>query len=105
MMVQYSSNELVSVTQILKSFSSYMDKIKSNSLEKIGVLKNNQLEAVVISTKEYERLKEIDELLKQSQGLRDVGFVDEAEQKEIEEALKNPECYEMGERRTLSFDV
>jgi len=30
-------------------------------LKKIGILKNNKLEAVVISTDEYERLKEIEE--------------------------------------------
>ena len=30
-------------------------------MKKIGILKNNKLEAVVISTDEYERLKEIEE--------------------------------------------
>ena len=30
---------------------------------KVGVLKNNKLEAVVISTQEYERLKELEELM------------------------------------------
>lgn len=34
-----------------------------------------------------------------------IAYMEEREQKEIEESLKNPECYEMGERKTLSFDV
>jgi len=39
-----------------------MSQIKEKSVEKIGVLKNNRLEAVVISTEEYEHLKAIEEL-------------------------------------------
>ena len=38
-------------------------RIKEHTVEKVGVLKNNKLEAVVISTDEYERLKQIEELM------------------------------------------
>jgi len=60
-MVKYAKNELYSITDFTKQIGSVVKSIKENSLEKIGILKNNRLEAVVISTDEYERLKEIEE--------------------------------------------
>ncbi|MBU0924450.1 hypothetical protein KKG81_06145 [bacterium] len=62
-MVSYTQNELLSITDFTKSISKILGNLKEHSLEKVGVLKNNKLEAVVISTQEYERLKEIEELM------------------------------------------
>lgn len=64
-MVKYARNELLSVTAFTKQIGTVMSNIREHSLEKIGILKNNKLEAVVISTEEYERLKEIEELAEQ----------------------------------------
>ena len=60
-MVKYAKNELYSITDFTKQIGSVVGSIKEQTLEKIGILKNNKLEAVVISTDEYERLKEIEE--------------------------------------------
>ena len=60
-MVKYAKNELYSITDFTKQISSVVGSIKDHTLEKIGILKNNKLEAVVISIDEYERLKEIEE--------------------------------------------
>lgn len=60
-MVKYAQNELFSITDFTKQIGSVVGSIKDHSLEKIGILKNNRLEAVVISTDEYERLKELEE--------------------------------------------
>jgi len=60
-MVRYAQNELFSITDFTKQIASAVSNIKEHTLEKIGILKNNRLEAVVISTDEYERLKEIEE--------------------------------------------
>jgi len=60
-MVKYAQNELFSITDFTKQIGSVVSSIKEHSLEKIGILKNNRLEAVVISTDEYERLKELEE--------------------------------------------
>lgn len=62
-MVSYTQNELLSITDFTKSISKILGDIKKRTVEKVGVLKNNKLEAVVISTQEYERLKEIEELM------------------------------------------
>jgi hypothetical protein len=60
-MVRYAENELFSITDFTKQISSLLKDIKNNTLEKIGVLKNNRLEVVVLSTEEYSRLKKIEE--------------------------------------------
>ena len=62
-MVSYTKNELLSITDFTKSISKILGDIKERTIEKVGVLKNNKLEAVVISTDEYERLKELEELI------------------------------------------
>jgi PHD/YefM family antitoxin component YafN of YafNO toxin-antitoxin module len=59
-MVKYAENELFSITDFTKQLSSIVKTIKDNSIEKIGILKNNKLEVVVISTQEYSRLKNIE---------------------------------------------
>ncbi len=60
-MVKYTENELFSITDFTKQISTLLKDVKSNTLNKIGVLKNNRLEAVVLSTAEYARLKQIEE--------------------------------------------
>ena len=62
-MVKYAQNELFSITDFTKQISSAVNSIKEHSLEKIGILKNNKLEAVVIATDEYERLKALEEAM------------------------------------------
>jgi SpoU rRNA methylase family enzyme len=59
-MVNYTEQELFSITDFTKKISMLLKDVKNNSLEKIGVLKNNRLEAVVLSTAEYTRLKQIE---------------------------------------------
>jgi len=75
-MVSYKQDELLSITDFTKSISKIFGSLKEHTIEKIGVLKNNKLEAVVISTQEYERLKELEEL------------INTIEYKEIYEAIK-----------------
>ena len=60
-MVKYAQKELFSITDFTKQIGSVINNIKSHSIEKIGILRNNKLEAVVISTSEYERLKRLEE--------------------------------------------
>ncbi len=76
-MVSYTQNELLSITDFTKSLSKVLGDIKEHTVEKIGVLKNNKLEAIVISTDEYERLKEIEK------------FMHELEDKEIANIIKS----------------
>jgi len=70
-MVAYQKDELISATELAKKFGQVMTQIKEKTVDKIGVLKNNKLEAVVISTEEYEHLKMIEELHSVSRGIPD----------------------------------
>jgi len=55
-MVAYKKNELVSATELSKQFGEYISKVKNGLLEKIGILKNNKLNAIILSVDEYERM-------------------------------------------------
>ena len=58
-MVSYSTNELIPSSEFAKKFGTYLNQIKNNSVDKLAILKNNKVEAVVISKDEYENMKEI----------------------------------------------
>ena len=62
-MVSYTRNELASATEISKQFGEYISKIKNGFVDKIGVLKNNKLNAVILSVEEYEKMSEAMDLL------------------------------------------
>jgi PHD/YefM family antitoxin component YafN of YafNO toxin-antitoxin module len=60
-MIKYAENELFSISTFTKQISKLLNSLKSRGIEKIGILRNNRLEAVVLSTEEYARLKKIEE--------------------------------------------
>ena len=62
-MVTYAKNELASATEISKQFGAYMSKVNDGLVEKIGVLKNNKLNAIILSVDEYEKMSIAMELL------------------------------------------
>jgi len=76
-MVKYAQNELFSITDVGKQIGSAVNSIKEHTLEKIGILKNNKLEAVIISTDEYERLKKIEEEMKLAEHIEIYNIVQE----------------------------
>lgn len=57
-MVSYAANELIPSSDFAKKFGTYLSLIKENTVDKLAILKNNKVEAVVISKDEYEAMKE-----------------------------------------------
>ena len=55
-MVAYSQNELASSTDISKQFGHYLSNVSNGKVEKLAILKNNKIEAVIIPTAIYESL-------------------------------------------------
>lgn len=55
-MVKFNRNEIVSATQIVRQFSSIMSSLVNKTLDKIAVIRNNEMEAVILSYDEYEQL-------------------------------------------------
>ena len=62
-MVAYSTNELISSSEFAKRFGTYLSKITNNSIDKLAILKNNKVEAVLVSRDDYERMNEALEFL------------------------------------------
>ena len=65
-MVAYVSNELIPSSEFAKKFGSYLAKIKSGELEKIAILKNNNIEAVLVSKETYEKMRELCDVYKEN---------------------------------------
>ncbi len=61
-MVAYENDELIPSSEFAKKFGSYLSQIKDHTVDKLAVLKNNRIEAVLVSKDEYERMKEALEL-------------------------------------------
>jgi PHD/YefM family antitoxin component YafN of YafNO toxin-antitoxin module len=62
-MITYSKEELVSEGELAKHLSKFLNQLRSHQQEKIAVIRNNRLEAVLMPIEEYERLQEGYELL------------------------------------------
>ena len=86
-MVKYAQNELFSITDFTKQIGSVVKSIKEHSLEKIGILKNNKLEAVVISTDEYERLKEIEAMVELAEHTQIYNLVEKRKETALSEYI------------------
>ena len=57
-MTAYASNELIPSSEFAKRFGTYLSQITSNSINKLAILKNNKVEAVLVSKDDYERMSE-----------------------------------------------
>ena len=55
-MVNFNRNEIVSATQLVRQFSSIMSRLVNKTLNKIAIIRNNEMEAVILSFDEYEKL-------------------------------------------------
>ena len=55
-MVTFARNEIVSSSQFVRNFASLLQRLAKSNDEQIAVIKNNQMQAVMIPIDEYERL-------------------------------------------------
>ncbi|MBM2817136.1 MAG: antitoxin-like protein [Ignavibacteria bacterium] len=60
-MIYYTKDELKSSTAITRNFGSLLDNLRTKKLEKIAVIRNNKMEAVILPIEDYEKLKEKEE--------------------------------------------
>jgi len=57
-MVAYTKDEILSVSEVSRKFSSVINELINHKKEKIAIAKNNKLQAVIVPIDEYERMKE-----------------------------------------------
>jgi hypothetical protein len=55
-MTTYTKEEIIPSSVISRKLGDVLNKLKNNKLSKIGIIRNNQLEAVILPVKEYEEL-------------------------------------------------
>ena len=56
-MIAYRSDELVSSSDFAKKFGSYLSQIREHTVDKLAILKNNKVEAVLVSHTDYEQMQ------------------------------------------------
>jgi len=69
-MVTYRADELIPSSQFAKQFGSYLAKVKNSAVDKLAILKNNKVEAILISKEEYERMSKALELIENQEILQ-----------------------------------
>ncbi len=57
-MTAYATNELIPSSEFAKRFGTYLSQITTSSIDKLAILKNNRVEAVLVSKDDYERMSE-----------------------------------------------
>lgn len=91
-MVTYTKEEMVGITEFGKSLGKYLDKVTSNSYNKLAIIRRNKAEAVLVPIQEYENLQRV---------------YDALEQKEIEQILNNrtDEEREIAHTKTITIEI
>lgn len=91
-MIAYTRDEIISSTELARNVSATLSSIVKHSKEKIAIMKNNKLEAVIIDIEEYERLKEAYDLMEHMEIAKSVEErrkISKSEYVDGDEVLKN----------------
>lgn len=56
--MDFEGASIISVTAFRRGLTTHLDRLKSGATEKIVVIKNGEVECVVMAAPAYERLKE-----------------------------------------------
>ena len=52
----FEKQEIVSATQLVRQFSNFLTALMNRKLKKIAIIRNNEMQAVVLPIDEYENL-------------------------------------------------
>lgn len=70
----FTTDELISSTKLVRNFGSVLDGFKNNKNSKLGILKNNEVEAVIISKDQYKIFEDLQEYI---EDLQDIALAEE----------------------------
>ena len=87
-MVAYSRDEIISVSDIARSFSGVLGDIINHTKEKVAISKNNKLEAVLVNIDEYEKLKEASEILEHLEIYKTIKQREDSKTISLEDTMK-----------------
>lgn len=87
-MIAYTRDEIISASDIARSFSTALNSIMEYSKEKLAISKNNRLEAVLISIEEYEKLREAYDLVEHMEIYQKIQERKNSKTLSLEESMK-----------------
>ena len=64
-MTTYAREEIMSSSEVVRNFSSVLASIAGHKRDKVAIIRNNRMEAVLVPIDEYERMQEICEVAEQ----------------------------------------
>ena len=56
-MTTFTRDEIIPSTKVSRNLSSLLNKLKTHQLEKVAVVRNNEMEAIIIPIQEYELMQ------------------------------------------------
>lgn len=80
------------ISQFVRNFATFLKQLTESKQEKIAIIKNNEIQAVMISVEEYEKLKSIEEISERKEIFDTVqsrGQTPESEYVSYDEAMNN----------------
>lgn len=94
-MMAFEKKEIVSATQLVRQFSNFLTELTSRKLNKIAIIRNNEMQAVVLPIDEYENLVMRASVSKQKSIKDFFGIINNEEANQMEDALA--ECRKVDE--------
>lgn len=91
----FEKKEIVSATQLVRQFSNFLMELTNRKLNKIAIIRNNEMQAVVLPIEEYENLVMRADLSKQKSIKDFFGIINNEEANQMESALT--ECRKVDE--------
>jgi prevent-host-death family protein len=83
-MVTYTKEEIISSSTITRSLGDILNKLKTHQYNKIAIVRNNRMEAVIVPVEDYEELKEKADL---SEHFEMYNIIKEREKNNISQAI------------------
>ena len=94
-MMAFEKKEIVSATQLVRQFSNFLTELTNRKLNKIAIIRNNEMQAVVLPIDEYENLVMRANVSNQKSIKDFFGSIDKDEADQMETALA--ECRKVDE--------
>ena len=94
-MMAFEKKEIVSATQLVRQFSNFLTELTNRKLKKIAIIRNNEMQAVVLPIDEYENLVLRASLSNQKSVKDFFGSIDKDEAAQMEAAIA--ECRKVNE--------
>lgn len=64
-MISYAREEIMSSSEIVRNFATVLTSMVDHKRDKVAIIRNNRMEAVLLPIDDYERMQDICEIVEQ----------------------------------------